>query len=176
MQNNTKLIVFGVKAWEIHITSHIMSSDTMESTKSGDDSSVVIVTPAETEPEVKQEKTEEAKTESTDGKPTKTPSQVTSFINADKDKSEEKKDEDKKDGDEEKKEEEKEKVMVGLLADTKDLYAKYDEHGDRSWTDKYPTDLEEAAENEETQKYAVIIRKSKSTPARIPLSTLTLTQ
>ncbi|KAM6522120.1 hypothetical protein FALCPG4_011808 [Fusarium falciforme] len=119
-------------------------SDTMESTKSGDDSSVVIVTPAETEPEVKEEKTEETKTESTE------------------DKSEEKKDEDKKDGDEEKKEEEeKEKVMVGLLADTKDLYAKYDEHGDRSWTDKYPTDLEEAAENEETQKYAVIIRKKK---------------
>ncbi|RTE83715.1 hypothetical protein BHE90_001729 [Fusarium euwallaceae] len=122
----------------------------MESTKSGDDSSVVIVTPAETEPEVKEEKTEE-KAEET--KETKTESTEV--------KSEEKKDEDKKDEDEDKKEEEKEKVIVGLLADTKDLYAKYDEHGDRSWTDKYPTDLEEAAENEETQKYAVIIRKKK---------------
>lgn len=50
--------------------------------------------------------------------------------------------------------------MVGSLAETKDLYAKYDENGDRSWTDKRPSDLEEAAENEETQKYAVIIRKS----------------
>lgn len=150
-------------------------SDTMESTKSGDDSSVVIVTPAETEPEVKEEKTE-TKTESTDGKPEYSTPQTTSLVNISKDKSEEKKDEDKKDGDEEKKEEEKKKVMVGLLADTKDLYAKYDEHGDRSWTDKYPTDLEEAAENEETQKYAVIIRKSKSTPTSMPLNLLTPTK
>lgn len=51
--------------------------------------------------------------------------------------------------------------MIGLMTDSKDLYAKYDSNGDRSWTDKYPDDLEEAAENEETQKYAVIIRKSK---------------
>lgn len=152
-------------------------SDTMESTKSGDDSSVVIVTPAETEPEVKEEKTEETKTESTEGKPEHSTHQTRSLVNTSKDKSEEKKDEDKKDGDEEKKEEEeKEKVIVGLLADTKDLYAKYDEHGDRSWTDKYPTDLEEAAENEETQKYAVIIRKSKSTSANISLNLLTPTK
>ncbi|KAM0434029.1 hypothetical protein ACHAPT_003973 [Fusarium lateritium] len=126
-----------------------MSSDTMESTRSGDDSSVVIVTPAETEPEVKEEKTQETKTEETKSESTE-------------DKSEEKKDEEKKDDDkEEEDEEKKEKVIIGLVADTKDLYAKYDEHGDRSWTDKYPTDLEEAAENEETQKYAVIIRKKK---------------
>lgn len=51
--------------------------------------------------------------------------------------------------------------MVGLLAETKDLYAKFDKNGARSWSDKYPDDLEEAAENEETQKYAVIVRKGK---------------
>ncbi|KAM5344895.1 hypothetical protein ACJ41O_010757 [Fusarium nematophilum] len=82
-------------------------------------------------------------------------------------------DEENKDGEDED-EEKKEKVMVGLLADSKDLYAKYDQNGDRSWTDKYPDDLEEAAENEETQKFAVIIRKSdprRPTPTSLSSST-----
>lgn len=131
-------------------------SDTMESVRSNDDaSSVVIVTPPEPViSETQDQKTEETKTESTEGK----------------DVEEEKKDEagkkegeetKKDDDDEDKAEEKKEKVMVGLISDSKDLYAKYDQNGDRSWTDKYPDDLEEAAENEDTQKYAVIIRKKK---------------
>ncbi|KAL3957200.1 hypothetical protein ACCO45_007778 [Purpureocillium lilacinum] len=58
-------------------------------------------------------------------------------------------------------EEKKEKQMVGLVAESKDLYAKLDQHGNRSWTEKKPDDLEEAAENEETEKYAIIVRKQK---------------
>ncbi|XWW97916.1 hypothetical protein V2A60_005912 [Cordyceps javanica] len=54
-----------------------------------------------------------------------------------------------------------EKIMVGMVADTKDLFAKFDADGNRSWSDKPPTDLEEAAENETTQKYAIIVRKKK---------------
>lgn len=59
-------------------------------------------------------------------------------------------------------EEKKEKQMVGLVAESKDLYAKLDQHGNRSWTEKKPDDLEEAAENEETEKYAIIVRKRES--------------
>ncbi|KAI1056714.1 hypothetical protein LB507_001645 [Fusarium sp. FIESC RH6] len=123
-----------------------MSIDNMDSNKStSGDESAVVVTPADTEPQ-KEETTTETKPES--------PSQDSK----EESKSDESKsDEEKKDDEEEK----KEKIMVGLVTDKKDLYAKYDKHGDRSWTDKYPDDLEEAAENEETQKYAVIIRKVK---------------
>ncbi|KAH6987874.1 P-loop containing nucleoside triphosphate hydrolase protein [Ilyonectria sp. MPI-CAGE-AT-0026] len=120
-----------------------------------DNSSVVIVTPAEPiEVETKGKTAEETKPEATD---------VEMKDGEEKKEDEEKKDEEKKEDDEEKDEEEekKEKIIVGLVTDSKDLYAKYDNNGDRSWTDKYPDDLEEAAENEETQKYAVIIRKMK---------------
>ncbi|KAF4340625.1 TOB3 (member of AAA-ATPase family) [Fusarium beomiforme] len=103
-----------------------MTTDTMDSNKSSGDDSVVVLTPADTEPK---EETTETKTEEAP----------------------------KTDEEEEK----KEKVMVGLLTESKDLYATFDKDGARSWTDKYPDDLEEAAENEETQKYAVIIRKRK---------------
>ncbi|KJZ74495.1 hypothetical protein HIM_06091 [Hirsutella minnesotensis 3608] len=53
------------------------------------------------------------------------------------------------------------KTLVGALAESKDLYAKYDDQGNRSWTEKKPDDFEEAAENEETEKYAIIVRKIK---------------
>ncbi|KAH7152029.1 P-loop containing nucleoside triphosphate hydrolase protein [Dactylonectria estremocensis] len=135
-------------------------SDTMESVQSRDDdtSSVVIVTPAEpVEAESKSQTTKEAEAKSTES----TDTDVDEKENDDeekKDGKEETKDDEKDDEEDEK---EKEKVIVGLVTDSKDLYAKYDKNGDRSWTDKYPDDLEEAAENEETQKYAVIIRKIK---------------
>ncbi|KAM3498328.1 hypothetical protein MY10362_008350 [Beauveria mimosiformis] len=54
-----------------------------------------------------------------------------------------------------------EKIIIGMVADTKDLFAKFDADGNRSWSDKPPTDLEEAPENETTQKYAIIVRKKK---------------
>ncbi|KAL6865498.1 hypothetical protein ACO1O0_001592 [Amphichorda felina] len=63
--------------------------------------------------------------------------------------------------DEEEKKEEKAKVMVGSISESKDLYAKYDEQGNKSWSENPPDGLEEAAENEETQKYAVLVRKKK---------------
>jgi hypothetical protein len=69
------------------------------------------------------------------------------------------------DDDEDDDEQPKEKIIVGLIADTKSLYQKYDKHGCLIWTDQYPDDLEEAAENEETLKYAVITRFSKSFPS-----------
>ncbi|KAG9252262.1 P-loop containing nucleoside triphosphate hydrolase protein [Emericellopsis atlantica] len=66
--------------------------------------------------------------------------------------------EDKKSDDEKKKED---KVLVGTIADSIDLYAKYDENGDRSWSSSPPDGVEEAAENEETAKYAILARKKK---------------
>ncbi|KAJ2977587.1 hypothetical protein NQ176_g4284 [Zarea fungicola] len=57
-------------------------------------------------------------------------------------------------------EEETKMIKVGMLVETKDLYAKYDENGDRSWSENPPDGLEEAAENETTKKFAIIVRKS----------------
>jgi hypothetical protein len=61
----------------------------------------------------------------------------------------------------EEKEEEGEKIIIGMVCDTKNLYQKFDIHNRFTWTEKYPDDLEEAAENEETMKYAVLVRNSK---------------
>ncbi|KAK7432423.1 hypothetical protein QQZ08_000985 [Neonectria magnoliae] len=145
-------------------------SDTMESIKTRDDdsSSVIMVTPAEPadSTETKDQVTEETKAESTQGKSSSGPAATATTSDDDipEEKSNDvKKDEEKNPESEEKdgEKKEKKKVIVGLVTDSKDLYAKYDQNGDRSWTDKYPDDLEEAAENEETQKYAIIIRKIK---------------
>lgn len=117
-------------------------SEAMERTKSNSDetASVVVVTPPESTAETKEEKPTDAKAESG---------------------GEEAKDgeDEKKDGEEKKDEEEK--VMIGSVSDSKDLYAKYDQHGRRSWSETPPDGLEEAAENEQTQKYAVLVRKSE---------------
>ncbi|KAH0593305.1 hypothetical protein MHUMG1_09027 [Metarhizium humberi] len=63
---------------------------------------------------------------------------------------------DKTEGDEEKK-----VHLKGMVSDSKTLFAKYDEQGNRSWSDRKPADFEEAAEGEETQKFAIIVRKQK---------------
>lgn len=63
---------------------------------------------------------------------------------------------DKTEGDEK-----KEVHLKGMVSDSKTLFAKYDERGNRSWSDKKPADFEEAAEGEETQKFAIIVRKRK---------------
>ena len=57
--------------------------------------------------------------------------------------------------------EKKEVHLKGMVSDSKTLFAKYDERGNRSWSDKKPADFEEAAEGEETQKFAIIVRKRK---------------
>lgn len=59
---------------------------------------------------------------------------------------------------------EEEKVIIGLICDIKNLFKKVDMHNQVTWSDKCPTDLEEAAENEETQKFAILVRNSKSLP------------
>ncbi|KAJ6784061.1 hypothetical protein PWT90_00348 [Aphanocladium album] len=53
-----------------------------------------------------------------------------------------------------------EKIIIGMVTDTKDVFAKFDADGNRSWSDKPPTDLEEAPENETTKKFAIIVRKN----------------
>ncbi|KAM0505536.1 hypothetical protein ACHAP8_001763 [Fusarium lateritium] len=129
-----------------------MTVDTMDSSKSSGDESTVIVTPTDTEPQ------HEVTTSETNPQDTQTQESKTEDKKTEETKTEETKTEESKSEEEEEK---KEKIIVGLLTESKDLYAKFDKNGSRSWTDKYPDDLEEAAENEETQKYAVIIRKVK---------------
>ncbi|KAK4660080.1 hypothetical protein QC762_116010 [Podospora pseudocomata] len=79
-------------------------------------------------------------------------------------KTEEKKDEEK--SDEDKEEEEKPKVQVGSISQRKDIYKGPVEDGEWTWVDKYPDGVEEAAENEETATYAVVVRNMKSQDSR----------
>ena len=53
-------------------------------------------------------------------------------------------------------------VKPGTITDVKNLYqSKPDDRGKTTWVDKYPDDLEEAAENAESARYALLIRNSK---------------
>lgn len=53
-------------------------------------------------------------------------------------------------------------VKPGMISDIKNLYqTKPDSRGKSTWVDKYPDDLEEAAENAETARYALLIRNKK---------------
>ncbi|KAI0534603.1 P-loop containing nucleoside triphosphate hydrolase protein [Xylaria digitata] len=58
------------------------------------------------------------------------------------------------------------KVTVGMICDKKDLYQKIDRRNKVTWTDELPDDLEEAAEDEETEKYALLVRNKKSEDSR----------
>ncbi|CAK7237270.1 hypothetical protein SCUCBS95973_009905 [Sporothrix curviconia] len=75
------------------------------------------------------------------------------------DKSDEKKDDSKDDG-------KTEKVVVGMECAQKNLYQKWDMHNRFTWTETYPEDLDEAAENEQTEKFAILVRNKKSYDAR----------
>ncbi|KAJ9149384.1 AAA ATPase family protein [Pleurostoma richardsiae] len=56
---------------------------------------------------------------------------------------------------------------VGSISAVKNLYkSKKDGDGEWTWVDKYPEDVEEAAENEETEKFAVLVRNKKSPDSR----------
>jgi len=55
---------------------------------------------------------------------------------------------------------------AGMECDIKNLYQKEDEHGRTTWTDKYPDNLDEAAENELTAKFAILVRNKKSFDSR----------
>ena len=59
----------------------------------------------------------------------------------------------------------------GMIADVKNLYqSKPDNRGRTTWVDKYPDDLEEAAENAQTARYALLIRFNKCYDGRKKLS------
>lgn len=50
----------------------------------------------------------------------------------------------------------------GMISDVKNLYqTKPDNRGKSTWVDTYPDDLEEAAENAETARYALLLRNKK---------------
>lgn len=53
------------------------------------------------------------------------------------------------------------KVKVGMVCDRKNLYQKWDRYQRFTWSEEYPDGLEEAAENEQTMKYAILVRNSK---------------
>ena len=57
-------------------------------------------------------------------------------------------------------------AIVGMDCDIKNLYQKEDDRGRCTWTDKYPDNLEEAAENEATARYAILVRNKKSYDSR----------
>ncbi|KAH6628143.1 P-loop containing nucleoside triphosphate hydrolase protein [Chaetomium tenue] len=87
-----------------------------------------------------------------------------------KDNKTEEKSEDKKEGDDEVKdgeEKDKPKIIVGSVGEAKNIYkGSSDDDGNWTWVDKYPDDVEEAAENEETAKFAVVVRNQKSNDSR----------
>ncbi|KAI4225973.1 MAG: hypothetical protein L6R36_003509 [Xanthoria steineri] len=58
-------------------------------------------------------------------------------------------------------------AKVGMISDVKNLYeGKPDSRGRSTWVDQYPDDLEDAAENAETARYALLIRNKKSYDGR----------
>ncbi|EOO00934.1 putative aaa family protein [Phaeoacremonium minimum UCRPA7] len=58
-------------------------------------------------------------------------------------------------------------VAAGSISTVKNIYkSAKDKDGDWTWTEKYPEDVEEAAENEETEKFAVLVRNIKSQDSR----------
>ncbi|ORY71659.1 P-loop containing nucleoside triphosphate hydrolase protein [Pseudomassariella vexata] len=70
------------------------------------------------------------------------------------------------DSDSESDDKQKDKIIVGMVADRKDLYQVIDKYNQPKWTERCPEDLEEAAENEETLKYAVLVRNKRSCDSR----------
>ncbi len=58
-------------------------------------------------------------------------------------------------------------VPVGSVSTVKNIYkSPKDGDGNWTWVDKYPEDVEEAAENEETERFAVVVRNVKSQDSR----------
>ncbi|KAF6817782.1 AAA ATPase family protein [Colletotrichum sojae] len=107
-------------------------------------------------------------TNGTNGKKTTTDKEET---NGSTTNGEAKKDEDastETDG-EEKKDEKPKKPLepVGSISETKNIYSTpKDSDGNWTWVDEYPEDVHEAAENEETEQYAVLVRNIKSSNSR----------
>lgn len=71
--------------------------------------------------------------------------------------------------DEDAEEDEKKMVLapVGSVNKIKNIYrSASDDDGNWTWVDKYPEDVEEAAENEETETFALLVRNIKSADSR----------
>ncbi|KAI0491148.1 P-loop containing nucleoside triphosphate hydrolase protein [Xylaria cf. heliscus] len=58
------------------------------------------------------------------------------------------------------------KVTVGMICQKRDLYQKIDKYNKATWTGAVLDDLEEAAEDEESEKYALLVRNKKSYDSR----------
>ncbi|TGO13469.1 hypothetical protein BTUL_0069g00360 [Botrytis tulipae] len=58
-------------------------------------------------------------------------------------------------------------IIDGMECDTKEIYeVKKNVYGHITWSAKYPDDVEDAAENEETARYAILVRYRKSFDSR----------
>ncbi|KAK8103048.1 hypothetical protein PG984_016194 [Apiospora sp. TS-2023a] len=58
-------------------------------------------------------------------------------------------------------------VPAGSISDVKNIYrSPKDKDGEWTWVNKYPEDAQDAAENAETARYAVLVRNIKSTDSR----------
>ncbi|KAH6684845.1 ATPase [Plectosphaerella plurivora] len=80
---------------------------------------------------------------------------------------EEKENEDNAEDIDETMDEETAKAVPGSISDTIQLYkSKKDEDGNWTWTDKYPENVYDAAENKRTAKYALVVRNVKSQDSR----------
>lgn len=55
---------------------------------------------------------------------------------------------------------------AGMACDLKNLYQKEDDRGRFTWTETYPDNLDEAAENEVTARFAILVRNKKSFDSR----------
>jgi hypothetical protein len=56
---------------------------------------------------------------------------------------------------------------VGAISQSKDIYrTDKDDDGEYTWVNEYPDDTPEAAENDETAKFAIVVRKKKSSDSR----------
>lgn len=58
------------------------------------------------------------------------------------------------------------KEEKGSVTNVKNIYREKDENDEWTWVDEYPKTVKEAAENEETEKFALIVRNQKSTDSR----------
>ena len=65
-------------------------------------------------------------------------------------------------------------VKVGMKCAITNLYQKEDERGRITWTVKYPDDIDEAAENEGTARYAILVRNKKSSDSRKKLEIVSI--
>lgn len=62
---------------------------------------------------------------------------------------------------------EKSLAPVGSISTVKNIYrSPKDDDGNWTWVEEYPEDVKEAAENEETEQYAVLVRNIKSQDGR----------